>query len=248
MSIYEDDRYTVPERRFYKWEEVEEMTTSQVRVMLKNRMTMCKGPALEAYEKVLDAFDTLWSRRGFDTFPTKKLKTLLIAAAHDVGWYQKPVTKTHTKPKQPDDPNLKTCPTCKQTKPKTHFVRRVTPRRALQYGWREDSQIQIAHEKCNYCASPKRKSISPKRTTPTISNLRHQITETAKVTRRMADSPYKKRKLELLEDCRLRLEDYLERGVRGPDEWHSMLTKDERKELEALYHRVDWSRRKPSVF
>ena len=127
-------------------------------------------------------------------------------------------------------------------------MRKVSPKRARQYGWREDSQIRIAHEQCNYCASPKRKSIAPKRTTPTISNLRHQINEKLKATKRMEDSTYKKRKIELLEECRWRLRDFLDRGVRGPDEWHSMLTKEERSDLEALYLRVFWSRRKPDVF
>jgi hypothetical protein len=243
-----DTKFAVPEIKFYKWEEQSEMRTAEVRALLSTRAAYYTGEAQEAYQRVLQAFDTLWSKRGFDTFPTNKLKAMLVAAAHDVGWYRKGVVYMQAKPKQPDDPNLKTCPTCRETKPRTHFVRKVSPKRARQYGWREDSQIRIAHEQCNYCASPKRKSIAPKRTTPTIANLRHQLNEKLKTTKRMEDSPYKKRKIELLEDCRWRLRDFLDRGVRGPDEWHSMLTKEERNELETLHLRVFWSRRKPDVF
>lgn len=244
----EDYKPTVPETKYYKWEEQEEITIGKLRALLSTRIAAYDGEARETHEKTLTAIENLWAKRGFDKLPTKKLKALLIAAARDTGWYRKATAQPSTKPKQPDDPTLKTCPTCKETKPRTHFVRKVSAARAKQYKWRENSEIRIAHEQCNYCASPKRQSLSPKRTTPSISKLRKQINETAKVTRRMADSAYKERKLELLEECRWKLKDYLTRKVRGPDEWHMMLTKEEREELEALHLRVFWSRRKPSVF
>ena len=64
----------------------------------------------------------------------------------------------------------------------------------------------------------------------------------------MEESQYRDRKIELLEAARLRVEDYLRRGVRGPDEWHMMLTKPEKNELESLHRRVHWTRRVPAVF
>ena len=244
----EDVRVTVPEGKFYKWEEVESMRMPDIRVLLKMRINLYQGKAREAHEKALDALEKLWAKRGFDSFPTAKLKALLIAAAQDVGWYKtKPVLTKH-KPKQPADPNLKTCPTCLETKPKSHFIRRVSAKRAKQYGWREDSRIMIGHERCNYCASPKRVSLTPKRTTPSIAALRNQIKEKLKVAKRMEDSEYKTKKIELLERCREGLSGYLERGVRGPDRWEMMLSKEERTELEALHRRVHWTRRVPAVF
>lgn len=244
----EDDKVTVPEVKFYKWEGVKEMTTSEVRALLSTRAKTYEGKAREVHAKVLEAFNNLWAKQGFDYFPTNRLKAMLVAAAQDVGWYRTAKIYMQHKPKQPADSNFKTCPTCLETKPKAQFTRKVSAKRAKQYGWREDSRIRIPHEQCNYCASPKRVSIAPKRTTPSIAKLRNQIKETLKVARRMNDSAYKELKIKLLEQCRERLSDYLTRGVRGPDSWEMMLSKEERNELESLHRRVHWTRRVPAVF
>ena len=243
-----DYKPTVPETRFYKWEEQPRIRVSKARQMLQNRIAHTTGKALQAYTDTLAALNTAWQKHGFDDLSTEKLKNLLIAAAKDLDWYHTNHAPDFRKPERPADPMLKTCPTCKQTKPKSHFTRVPSPKRAQQYGWREDTRIQTPHEKCNYCASPKRNSIAPKITTPTIAKLRQQITEKLQVARRMEESLYKDRKIELLMRSRLKVEDYLRRGVRGPDSWEMMLTKPEREELETLHRRVHWTRRTPAVF
>lgn len=247
-NIYEDPRLTVPETRFYKWEEVPHLRMPEIRVLFKMRINAYSGKSKEAHEMVLDRLENLWSKRGFDSFPTDRLKAMLVAAAKDLGWHHTNHAPHYRKPEQPADPTLKTCPTCGETKPKSHFMRVPSPKRAQQYGWREDTRIKIPHERCNYCASPKRKAIKTKHTSPTIAKLRKQINETLKVARRMQESPYRDKKIEVLESCRERVCDYLIRGVRGPDEWHMMLSKEERTELETLHRRVHWTRRTPAVF
>lgn len=247
-NIYEDSRPTVPETRFYKWEEVPNLRMPEIRVLFKMRINAYSGKSKEAHSMVLDRLETLWSKRGFDSFPTERLKAMLVAAAKDLGWHHTNHAPDYRKPAQPDDPNLKTCPTCGETKPKSHFMRIPSARRARQYGWREDTRIKTPHERCNYCASPKRNSIAPKNTTPTIAKLRKQINEKIKVAKRMEDSAYKELKIKLLEQCRERVCDYLIRGVRGPDSWEMMLSKQEKEELEALHRRVHWTRRTPAVF
>jgi hypothetical protein len=248
MDETDNTPVSFPETRFYRWEEVQELTMGAARSLLYNRVYFAAGKPKEAWSLTSEWLEALWNRKGFDVVPTKKLKKLLIAAAHEVGWYPVKQIPRKKKPPLPDDPTLKTCPTCNETKPRTQFVRRVSSKRALQYGWNTHSQIRIAHERCNYCASPKRKSILGKRTTPSIAKVRKQINDRLKVTRCMADSPYRTRKLQLLGACQLKVKDYLVRKVRGPDEWHMMLTKEERQELETLYLRVDWKKRKPDVF
>jgi len=243
-----NDKPTVPETRFYKWEEQPRIRVSKARQMLQNRIAHTTGKALQAYTKTLETLNAAWQKHGFDDLTTEKLKSILIAVAKDLDWHHENHAPDFRKPAQPDDPNLKTCPTCKQTKPKSQFTRLPSPKKAKQYGWREDTRIKTPHEQCNYCASPKRKSIAPKITTPTIAKLRQQISEKLQVARRMEESQYRDRKIELLEAARLRVEDYLRRGVRGPDEWHMMLTKPEKNELESLHRRVHWPRRVPAVF
>lgn len=244
----EDFKQTVPEMTNYKWEAEGKLSLSKARQLLKNRIAHTHGTAQQVYTNTLTALEGAWQKHGFDTVPTQKLKKLLIAAAKDLNWHHTNHAPHYRKPEQPADPTLKTCSTCNQTKPKSHFMRSPTTRRARQYGWREDTRIKIPHERCNYCASPKRKNLKTKYTTPSIAKLRKQINETLKVARRMQDSAYKELKIKLLESCRERVCDYLLRGVRGPDEWHMMLNKEERTELEALHRRVHWNRRTPAVF
>jgi len=238
----------VPEGKFYKWEEQSEMKTSHVRALLSVRINASEGVPREAYLKVRHTFDELWRKKGFDTFPTKRLKAMLIAAARDVGWITKPVDRRPNKPKQPDDPNFRTCPTCRETKPKAQFTRKVTPAKIRQYKLRQDSLRTTVYEQCNYCASPKRKSISPKRTTPSIAALRKQINLKIKLTRRLPDSEYRDQKIYYLQECRWRLKDYLARGVRGPDAWYMMLTEEEQDILYEKYLKAVFNRRKPDVF
>jgi len=247
-KITTDYSLTVPERTFYTWEETERIKTYKARNMLQNRIRNSKEKAKDAYSLTLTAIDKAWSKHGFTDLTTKKLKEILVAAAKDVGWYRTEKVYVQCKPKQPDDPNLKTCPTCLETKPLSHFTRKPSKQLARKYGWREDTTIKTLHIKCNVCASIKRNSLAAKITTPTIAALRQQITEKLQVTRKMPDSLYRERKIELLLQCRLKVEDYLARGVRGPDRWEMMLSKDERNELETLHRRVHWLRRVPAVF
>lgn len=238
----------VPETKFYKWEEQGTLRTPQVRTLLAVRIHAADGASREAYVKVREAFDTLWRKKGFDTFPTKKLKAMLIAAARDVGWVVRPIDRRPNKPKQPADPNLRTCPTCRETKPKEQFIRKVSPGKIRQFKLREDSTRTTVYEQCNYCASPKRKSLTPKRTTPSVAKLRKQITHKLMLTRRLYACEFRELKIKLLEECRWRLKDYLARGVRAPDEWYMLLTKEEDYNLEAAYLRAVFPRRKPDVF
>ena len=238
----------VPETKFYKWEGQETLKTSQVRTLLAVRINAVDGMPREAYVKVREAFDTLWSKKGFDTFPTKKLKAMLIAAARDVGWVVRPIDRRPNKPKQPADPNFRTCPTCRETKPKEFFTRVVSQGKIRQFKLREDSKRTTVYEQCNYCASPKRKSIAPKRTTPSVAKLRKQITHKLMLTRRLYDCEFRDLKIRLLEECRWRLKDYLARGVRAPDEWYMLLTQEEDYTLEEAYLRAVFPRRKPDVF
>jgi len=239
---------TVPETKFYKWEEEQTLRTSQVRTLLAVRINATDGVSREAYVKVRSAFDALWQKRGFDTFPTAKLKAMLIAAARDVGWVVRPVDRRPNKPKQPADPNFRTCPTCRETKPKELFTRQVSEGKIRQFKLRPDSKRTTVYEQCNYCASPKRKNLTPKRTTPSVAKLRKQIAQKIKLTRRLYDCEFRDLKIILLEECRWRLKDYLARGVRAPDEWHMMLTREEGDALEEAYLRAVFSRRKPKVF
>ena len=243
-----DYSQTVPERNFYTWESEATIKTYKARNMLQNRIRNSSGKTYEAFYKTLEALDKAWQKHGFTELSTKKLKALLVAAAQDVGWYKSNEYHQYKRPEQPDDPNMRACISCYEVKPLSHFTRKPSKALARKYGWREDTTIQTPHTKCNVCASVKRNSLAAKLTSPTIAKLRQQITEKLQVARKMPDCLYREKKIELLLRCRLQVEDYLERKVRGPDSWEMMLSKQEKEELEALHRRVHWTRRVPAVF
>ena len=243
-----DETLTVPEKTFYRWEEQPRIKTYKARNLLQNRIRNSSGKTYETYYLTLATLDKAWEKHGFDDLSTKKLKELLIAAARQVGWHKAHETPRYKHPVQPEDPNLRTCTSCHQTKPLSQFTRRPSASRAKAYGWKPDTAITLGHKKCNYCASIKRNTLSAQITSPTVAHLRREISEKLQVTRKMYPCAYRDRKYELLIECRTRVEDYLARGVRGPDRWHMMLTKEEKQELESLYNRVAWTRRKPEVF
>jgi hypothetical protein len=243
-----DDSLTVPEKTTYVWESTPNFTRAKARHILHDRINHTAGQAKETYMLALETLDKAWSKHGFSHISSNKLKNILTAAAKHVGWYDGHIPPKNNRPAQPSDPTLRTCTACKQTKPKAQFTRKPSKNRAIAYGWKPETSIEITHPKCNLCASIKRKNIATKRSTPTVARLRREISNKMQIVRKMEDSEYRERKYELLIECRTRLENYLIRGVRAPDAWHMMLTKEERSELEALYHRVVWPRRKPEVF
>jgi len=247
-TLLPDDSLTVPEKTTYVWESTANFTRAKARQLLQDRINHTTGQAKETYRVSLETLDKAWAKHGFSHISSNKLKAILTASAKHVGWYTAHVAPKNNRPPQPDDPTLRTCTACQQTKPKAQFTRKPSKNRATAYGWKPDTAIEITHPKCNLCASIKRKNIGTKRSTPSIARLRREISTKLQITRKMEDSEYRERKMELLGECRTRLENYLIRGVRAPDAWHMMLTKEERSELEALYDRVVWPRRKPEVF
>lgn len=233
------DTLTKPEKRFYAWEKVPSYTYAKAQNILVHGYACNTGECQKAYQLALETLRKAWEKHGFERVTSKKLKTLLIAAAQTVGWYGPPPREKVPQVQQPDDPTLRTCISCKQTKPKELFTRRASEAKARCYGWREDTEIKVLHRTCNVCANPKKKKLRTPRTNPSASKLRVQMRGKLQRAKKAWNSDFMLRKIELIEIARLRLtNEYVLASKPAPQSWEQLLTKEERDELRKLHSYV----------
>jgi|GEM_PF-4609110 len=144
---------TYPEKRTFNWEEKDRLPFRWAIEMcaraLKQRGT---EPRKATYIAVLQALEAIEHMHEPTHIQTKKLKSMLIAAAQEHGWYMKDPT-TLPKPKAPEGvpPDMKWCRKCQEVKDLDGFMTTPTPAKARIYGWKEDTTIKIVGHLCREC-------------------------------------------------------------------------------------------------
>jgi hypothetical protein len=144
---------TYPEKRTFNWEEKDRLpfhwAIDMCNHALKQRGT---EPRKATYLAVLRALEAIDHMHEPQYMPTKKLKSMLIAAAQEHGWYMKDPA-TLPKPKAPEgvSPDMKWCRKCHEVKPVDDFKTAPTPAKARTYGWKEDTTILVVGHLCRPC-------------------------------------------------------------------------------------------------
>jgi hypothetical protein len=148
---------TYPENRTFNWEEKDRLPFHWAIDMcshaLKQRGTEPRRATYIAVLRALEAIDHVHEPQYIST---KKLKSMLVAAAQEHGWYLKDPA-TLPKPKAPESvpPDMKWCCKCQEVKAIDGFVTTPTPAKARAYGWREDTTIKVVGPLCRECRKAK---------------------------------------------------------------------------------------------
>jgi len=148
---------TYPEKRTFNWEEKDRLPFHWAIDMcshaLKQRGT---EPRKATYIAVLQALEAIDHMHEPQYISTKKLKSMLVAAAQEHGWYMKdPATLPRPKAPEGVPPDMKWCRRCQDVKPVDDFMTTPTPAKARTYGWKEDTTIKVVGHLCKACRKAK---------------------------------------------------------------------------------------------
>ncbi len=140
---------TYPEKTTFIWEEKERLPMSYAIDQMAQALRMRGTPQRKAtYVAVVRALEAVQHEHDPDYISVKKLKAMLIAAAHEHGWYAQDMkTLAQRKPPLPEAPEgMKACRKCREIKPRDEFKAKPTPAKARKYGWKEDTgQLTLSH-------------------------------------------------------------------------------------------------------
>lgn len=148
---------TYPETRTFSWEEKPRLPMSVAYEIIMTSLRQ-KGSAQRkaAYVAVRQALELIEHEHSPDTITTAKLKQLLIAAAHEHGWYALDMKKVRASappmPRTYELPEgMRCCRKCRETKPKDEFLTAPSAAKARRYGWSEDTTQKVLGHLCTPC-------------------------------------------------------------------------------------------------
>lgn len=172
---------TYPETTTFRWEGDLSHPVPYAIDFLKHSATQGGSKARqESFKATARALEELSERFDKPHFTGNQIKKLLIAAAHDHGWWQR--KKREVPNLKAPEPGMKVCFRCTQAKPMVEFMTRPTPARARSYGWKEDTTQKVVGQLCSVCRKAKADEQGRKRQRRNTRRLQQSLSpEAAKV-------------------------------------------------------------------
>lgn len=152
---------TYPETTRFRWEgDTPYLVTQAVEFLTDMAAQGGSKPRQAALKAAAMALEEISERLDKPHFTGDQMKKVLIAAAHDHGWWER---KRVAMPDMTAPPGMKVCFKCAQTKAIEEFRTTPTPAKARLYGWKPGTAIKMVGPLCSTCRKAKADDAGRKR-------------------------------------------------------------------------------------